>query len=654
MKSRFGYRTQIPSSSSSKGQTKQISFKDAINTFKDNDDVKVSEVVAAVDVRFIRIGRYQTRRGADSYSIPVGEALNAQSISTAGAGTYTVDGTHAVAQPLTMTAAGRITRSDINIRSTDSSQGVLLVEFYADRSGVPGVLLCRSTLDPSSITSTFAYLPVHYIQAPAVANAQVVWVVVRGQSASVGQYEISTTTSSTTALTSATNGLAWSVSTMSANIKVFTSPSGGVKGVVRTYRSNGQKQTLLAYGSTIASVNDTTGATTVLKSDFNPAATHYRFKVVQDAMYCVNGLEKPWKYDFTTWEQLTAAPYIPSLIEEHKGLLFFNDVEDKTRIYYSNFADYGTFTSTDFIYVPAPKSYDALVAFAKLNGIFYLLANRNKFQLYGSDNDTFQLDEAASQRGTFSQESVVTDSNYIYHADDEGIWQFDGSSEKNLALPFLNDYMAVPNKENIRLDIYQNRLYCFYTPSGGADNTEAFVMNLQLGVYESLDTGCFVGRTFGRDAQEDIFIQASNRVAALYYGERSSNEHHNLGDQLQFTVKTSYSHFGQPGQDKRIPKWRPQFPSQTGDYAVQAGYDLDMANNPVTEDVSVRGTGPRYNTGVRYNTGAHYGGTHMIEPDGLFIPGPFKRVQRIYSHVAAREPVELDSEVLSIETQRLR
>lgn len=653
VRTRYGYRSSVPSISSSKTQTRSISYKKGVNTFKDNDDVAFDEVIEARDARFVKIGRYKTRKGADRASVPIGEAINVQITSTTGASTLTIGGEVAFAQRLTTTAAGRATRVDINVGSTTSSRGVLLVELYSNNSGTPGILLATTSIAPSSISTPADYETGLFIEAPELTNGQVVWVVIRPQSASVQGYELTTTTSSPVGLQSTDSGATWVPAGYNVNVKLYTAANTPVKGLYRAYRPNGSKLTMFAYDNTVASVNDSNGATSVLKSDFTGGSTHYRARLVQDAVYWVNGVEKPWKYDFTNWTQLSAAPYTPSLIEEHKGLLFFNDVDDKTRIFYSNFAEFDRFTSTDFIYVPAPKSYDSITAFAKLNGVLYIFANRNKFALFGADNDTFSLDEASSQRGTFSQESLVYDANFIYHADEEGIWQFNGTSERNLAEPFLEDYLAIPDKSTIQLDISQNRLYCFFTPAGEGNNSKCFVMNLQLGVYESLDTGTFIGRTFGRYAQDNLFIQGSNRVAALYYGELETNDHSNLGAPLEFAVKTAYSHFDRPAENKRIPKWRPQFPSQTGDYTVQAGYDLDGQNNPQLFDVSLSGSGPRLNTGVLLNTGARVAGQRMIEPTNLFIPGNFKRVQRIYQHVAAREPVELDSESMTIETQRM-
>jgi hypothetical protein len=330
------------------------------------------------------------------------------------------------------------------------------------------------------------------------------------------------------------------------------------------------------------------------------------------------------------------------------------DADDKTRLFYSNFAVYDTYTSTDFIYVPAPKSYDALTALAKLNGVLYLFANRNKFQLFGSDNATFSLDEATSQRGTFSQESVVFDANYIYHADEEGVHKFNGTEDKNLALPFLEDYQSIPDKTTIQLELYNNRLYIFHAPAGSAENTKCFVVNLLLDKYESLDENTYVGRSFSRYAQDDIFIQASNRVAALYYGELETNDYSNDGDQLQYELATAFSHFGTPGQLKRIPKWRPEFDAVPGIYSVQAGYAVDGSIDTSFTDVPLASDGPRYDTGLLYDSGETYsGGTSSIAPTTLQIGGTFKRIQRRYKHIAAREPVEFDSEILTIETQRL-
>lgn len=650
---RRSYRTPVPTISSSKGTTKQLSFKDGVNTYKDNDDLKQTELSAAIDARFVKIGRYKTRRGLDRYSVPIGEAVDVQQAVVTGGSSQVFSGSQAAAQPLTITTDKRLTKLELRLRTTDSSRGVILVEIRKDNGGLPGALITHSTIGSAEVTDTYGYKTCYFVDAPLISASDIIHIVVKGQSANVGDYEISSTTVGTAGLTSTDGGTSWTPANVDFNVKLYTADNLPVKGFLRVYRPNGQKITVFAAGDSVYQVDDTTGATTVVKGGLNASATHYRFKMIQDAVYWVNGLEKPYKWDFTKVEEITAAPFIPDEIEEHVGLLFISDSTDKSKFAWSNFGEYDKWTSTDFQYAPAPKSADGINAFGKLNGILYLFARRNKFQWMGQDNATFQLDEAASQRGTFTQESLVYDSNFIYHADDEGIWMFNGSEERNLAEPFLEDYLAIPNKNTIQLDVSMNRLYVFHAPAGSADNSRCFVINLLLSKYESLDKNTYIGRSFGRGSQDDQFLQASNRVAAIYYAEASSNGYHNLGAQLEYELDTAYTHFDEPAALKRAPKWRPNFGAVIGDYSVQAGYAKDMEPDATWFDIPLSGGNYRYDEGHRYDTGLRYSTPGNIEPKNLYVSGEFKRLQRRYKHVAAREPVEFDSEMLSVQVQRV-
>lgn len=654
MRSRLGYRTSVPNISSSKGQTKPVSYKDGIARYKDNDDVKRTEVVLAVDARFRKIGRYKTRKGCDRYSVPIGEAVNADITSTTGADDAEITAVKAVAQLLTAGADGRATMVEVNLKGSADASGTVLVELYDDDSGAPGNLLASSSIASSDISSTYAYLPAYFMAAPEITDTSDYWLVLRGQESVTGTYYVSTTTDATTALTSTDGGASWSSQSFAANVKLYTADDGGVKGLWRAYRSNGNKATFFAHGDTVYTVDDTTGTTTTVKSGLTSAAARYRFQVVQDALYWVNGQDKPYKYDFSTVTEITASPYIPSLILEHQSLLFFVDSEDKTRLYWTNYAQFDVFTSTDFMPVPAPKSYDSLTALAKLNGALFMFANRNKFTLLGTDNATFALYESNGQKGTFSQESVVWDHDNIYFAADDGIYQFNGTSEVNIALPILDDYLAIPNKENITLELYNNRLYIFHTPVGAGDNQECLVWNVLLNRWESFDKRTMIGRTFGRWSQDNLFLQASNRVGAVYYGELDTNDYCNLGDVLQYEIATAYDGFGMTGQKKWIPMWRPVFSAQATSYNIQAGYAWDFSDEVTWQDVPVGGTGLRYDSGLTYDSGLRYGSLTSIHPTSLQLPGEGFRVQRRYRHIAAREPVEVTSEVLTVQVQRVR
>lgn len=662
VRSRFGYRTGIPSITAKKNQTKPFSYVGGVDTYTDNDDMPNSKLRFAYDARMVKKGRYKTRKGPNRYSVPVGEAVSASQTTTSGASVQIVNGSRALAEKLTVSSTGGITRSDIRIRSTATSTGTLLVDYYTDVAGSPGVLIATSSIAPSAVNSSFAYVPSYFISAPQVTSGEVIWQVIRGQDENVGNYEVSTTTATTNAAVRE-GATTWTVATYSLNARVYVAPADATKGVYRAYRSNGLKVTLLVAGTTIYSVDDVTGAATGLYSSLSASATRYRFDMAQDTVYFANEFEKPYKVVLGTMtvSQVTTAPAAAHLAIEHKGLMWYGNADDKSQLYYSNFGVYDTFTSTDFLTIPAPKSPHTHTALAKLNGALYVFARRNKFAVLGDSNATFSIDEATDQRGTFSQESVTWDENFIYHADEDGIHQFNGSDSINLAEPFLEDYKAIPDKSTIVLDVHANRLYCFYMPGGQAVNTQCYVINLLLRnekghpIYEALDLNTYVGRTFARLTQDDIFIQASNRVAALYYGEADSNNYDNLGGQLQAWWGTAFDHFGAPGQYKRVPKWRSVFDSVSGTWGIDLGHAYEGRTDVVwDETVSLASNSPRYNTGLTFDSGVTFatpGG--LVEPQNLSMPGEFRRAQRQYRHIAAHEPVEIDSELLTVETQRL-
>lgn len=653
MRSRYGYRSGIPNVSSQKLQTKQFSYKDGVDAYSDNDDVKASALVQATDARMVKKGRYKTRRGATRYSVPVGEAITDSITSTTGAADQTLSSTRSHAQKFTASSTGVVTRVDINLKTTATSSGTLLVEIYSDSSGDIGTLLASSSVNPPDVGSSYAYVPVYFMNAPAITSSDVVWVVVSPQGTTIGDYNISSTTSATTAQYR-DGATTWTAASWALNMKLYVAPANPIKGVYRAYRFNGLNKTYFAANDSIYSVNDVTGATTSIESGLSTAYTNYRFEMAQDNLFVAFGA-KPYKITLSTDDvtEVSAATFNADLLIEHKGLVFYNDTSDGSVLRYTNFGEYETFTSTDFLTFGSPKSQHNIVALAKLNGALYVFARRNKYILLGDSNVTWSIDEAPDQRGTYSQESVVYDENYIWHADQDGIHQFNGTESVNLAENFLEDYRAIEDKESIVLEKWNNRLYVYYTPNGGATNSECFVINLLLGLYEGKDLNTHVRRTFARFAQDNLYIQGSSLYAGLFYGEQDNNNYDNLGSQLQFELRTAYNHFDAPAQLKRIPKWRPVFDPVSGSYSVTVGTAVDFETDATESDVDLTSNNPKFDTGLTYDSGEQYatpGGS--IEPQNLVVPGEFKRIQRRYKHTAAHEPVEVDSEALSIEVQR--
>lgn len=306
---------------------------------------------------------------------------------------------------------------------------------------------------------------------------------------------------------------------------------------------------------------------------------------------------------------------------------------------------------------PTINSGDPLTAMINLAGIVYVFTQRHKYQISFESTDVWNQSKCSADGGTFSQESVVAGPDRAYFANPEGIYVFDGFNELSLTKSSIqNTYDAIPNKEKIRLEFYNNRLYVF-CPS--TDNTEAeicLVYNANLNLWESFDSQLYIGAVFAQKSPSNRFICGHSRMGALMLAETETNNYDDLGAPIHFELDTAYQHFDAPSQLKRITKWRPEFASVSKPYAVQCGYALDG-----TEDVkyaySIDLLNKRaINEHYVWDNPSNYG-VQIVPTVLTMIPkvyNEFRRCQIRYQHIAAFEPVNFKSHTLTIQTQRIR
>jgi hypothetical protein len=306
---------------------------------------------------------------------------------------------------------------------------------------------------------------------------------------------------------------------------------------------------------------------------------------------------------------------------------------------------------------PAIKTGDPLTAMFNLGGIVYFLTRRNKYYMFSQTADVWTQQASSAQHGTFSQESCICDLNYAYYANDDGIYIFDGSSEASITQNTIQStYDAITGKESIHLQLYNNRLYVFYSSQGNGSNDSCLVYNVNLKLWESFDTGLPVASTIGRQTASNRFICGSSKFGQLYSFENNTNDYADLGAPIDFDLETAYLHFGTPSQLHRITKWRPEFATVAGDYTIKCGYALDFTDNvKYAFSIDLKNQTPVQESYVWDNPPA-YGNT--VTPTKLThtpqVNGQFYRCQIRYQHHAAFEPVNFKSHTMSCETQRLR
>lgn len=632
------------------------------NSFLSNDKFPLKDGDAnfwrlAQNARITTLGEYQTRKGFDFHSAPAGETQDDEQETTTGAADQAFNSVDRLAQKFTTASVGRLTRLDMRLKNDSGATGTVLVELWTNSSGEPGTLVSRSSIGASSITSSYAYISARFPDAPSLTTATDYWIVVYVQANGTGSYEWSSTTAATDALTSADSGSTWATTSFDLNFKQFYSPTGAVKGLHRAYKSDGTSVTLQVQGTTLYSVNNVTGALTSVKTGLNASATNYEFVTVNDIVYYVNEYDGLRKWDFTTESQVSATNY--SLICEHKGLLFLLETLDKNKVVFSNFADYETFTSTDFVYVPSPKTGDPVVAFESLNGYLIIPTTDNKYILSGSDNATFSLDEAPDKKGTFTQKTTTTDKNFMYYLSDDGVYRSNGSEAQLMSENVFQEIYDLQNKDEAVICVSKGRLYLWGQTQGASANNICFVWNLNYGsggsdVVESYDTEAYVSHALNAYRDDDALMVASSLVGQVFWQELPSNDYTNLGGDINFILQSHYMVGMSPAVLKEYRYWQPRFEAQSSSYAINCEYATDLRNNwQLYSNPDVQGSGVTYGSGATYGSGEVYGTSAELQ-EQLYIPGEYRRTAIRYKHYATRQPHTFLGHSLVLQNRRMR
>ena len=306
---------------------------------------------------------------------------------------------------------------------------------------------------------------------------------------------------------------------------------------------------------------------------------------------------------------------------------------------------------------PAIQTGDPVTAMFNLGGVYYFLTRRNKYQMYAQTADQWSQSQCTAQNGTFSQESVVCDLNYAYFANDTGIYRFNGMDEDSLTQETIqNVYDAIPDKENIVLDLYNNRLYVYYTSQAGGVNDHCLVFNINLKKWESFDSNTYVSATSARQNASNRFLCGHSRIGLIMINEAEDNNYSDMGQAIAFNLETAYEHFGTTSQLKRIPKWRPEFATTTNPYSVACGYALDFSDNvQYAFSVDLQNLNV-YADNYVWDEPSNYGIPTMptILSTIPQVNGEFYRCQLRYQHIAAFEPVVFRSHTVTVQTQRIR
>lgn len=624
------------------------------DSFTANDLADERKLRLVTDARLDKLGQYITRKGLDFYTVPVGEASDDSESSATGAADQTVTNSTRFAQKFTAATSGRVTKLTLSAKNDESGTGVLRVDIYDDDSGEPGTLLGSSSIKDTDIGAAYADETAYFVDAPSVTATEDYWIVSYLQDNGTNNYKLESTTNSTDALKSTDSGASWSSQTFSLLFDVFVSTSAKTKGAFRAYKSDSTKKTLIAHSTIVSSVDDADGTLTSIKTGLNSGATNYYFEKVNDTVYYVNGIDSNQKWDFSTAANMGGSPEVSKNIKLHQNKLFFVSASDPNKIFWSNTTEYETFTSTDFIYVPDPKSSHPISGWESFNDVLYIFTEKDKYALYGNDLANFELDKAPGSKGTFSQECIQETRNHLYFCSNDGIYRFNGTSDELISAEITDIYESIADKTKIVTAVDGNRFYVFYPSAGSADNDTALVFNIDHDSWESQDLEQPVARAVNWDETRDSgeLVLFSNLVAAGYKFGEASNNYSDAGRPLTYELRTRYQEDSSPQSKKLLRRLYPRFEKETGSHNVSVLVDRDFRDSPTTvSTVDLTTAGAEWGDGWKWGDGTVWGSAQLISPR-VSVPGQSQYAQIRYRRTGVNTPVNFINHTLYTKTRR--
>jgi hypothetical protein len=528
-----------------------------------------------------------TRQGAVEYTVPVGETADDSETSTDNASTTTVSVIRQIAQPFIPTATKPLTKLDVKVEKLDGT-APLLVRIFTDDSGSPDELIATTTIPNQDIPNVADYVTCRFVEAPTVTISTDYWIVLSIQEDQDTEYTLTTTDNTTDGLESVDGGNTWSALNESINFRIYLSDAGGVKGARRFYPQNNQFSTMFAHDQDIYVVDDTDGSTSSLKSGLNANATRYRFAQFDDAMFVVNGLDTMQRSTGGAFADVTASPSVASIVVAHKNRLFTVSAGDKNRIEFSEAADYETWESTNFIYVPTPKSSDPITALYSFQDTLVVLTANDKYVIYGDDLATFQVKQSLGQKGAVSQEAVTADENYLYFVNSDGhVYRWNGSRDEQISRTIESDLDDVASVNSVQLNYCKDKLYYWFQQTGQTNFTSCFVYETRYQEW-FYDTGRYAKGIIVLDQENDDKVLLSDRAGVLY---KASTNYSDLGRPIDFRYYTNYHDFQYPDNFKQVRRLYLHFRKTDWSGRVVVGCDVDFRDDPVTETINLQSGG---------------------------------------------------------------
>lgn len=585
-----------------------------------------------------------TRKGPGFYSVPLGETVDQQITSATGASDASLTTVIWKAEKFTAGAAGRLSKIDIRLKTGTTPTQHVIVKIYSNSSGAPGTLLATSSVLSSSITSSYAYITARFIEAPSVASASVYWVVAYMQAGGTGNWLWSSTTNTTTALTSANSGGSWSSTSYSLNLKTYVSTNSPFLGGYRYDPSTAAAKTVIAHGTNVYSVSDVDGTTTSIKSGLSGSATEYNFDQADDKLFFVNGNDAPYYYDNSAVTAVGGSPPTGKYLAFHKGRLFIAGQSDPTKLSWSDFADYNTWSSTGFVYVPQSKTGDPIIGITVFQDNLILFTRKTKYVLFGDDPGNFVLRQSSGKKGAVCQAVIKSDPNYIYFLSDDGVYRYNGSQDELMSDSIQTELSNIADLTKCSAVVQGNYYRLYYATTGNTANNACILWDT-LNNFWLRDSNTYIDKPFLDEDNE--LIEGSSLVGAVYHAEQAYSD---MGRPIEFKYWTKI--YGDGLRKIFLRRFIPSIRLQSQPYSLAVYIDVDQRNtDAISYTLDATASGDTWGGGETWGGGATYG-SYVVNTPTTYRGSEAFWHQIKFEQTGVDTPVELLSFMLQIRIRR--
>jgi hypothetical protein len=318
----------------------------------------------------------------------------------------------------------------------------------------------------------------------------------------------------------------------------------------------------------------------------------------------------------------------------HKNRWCFLE-KNTNRVVYSEPGDITNYLSTNFLYVPAPKSGDPASSMFKLQDNLWFGTRTSKYVLYGSDSTSFILRQSLATKGIVNQNSVCVDGNYAYFVSDDGIYSCNGTTDELISRFITPTFMAIPDPSLGQIIVWQNTLRWYFAELGSLVCNAMLSLDLVNGGW-FYDTNAYIQRVFKYKTSGDTpyLIECSSRVGQAFKAEQQYSD---LGKPIKMEYFDAPQAFGDPAVYKQILFYYVRFVAEAGSYLVNCQMDKELQNSPADGFVQMQGGGTTWGSA---NWGAFIWGSSNFLEATIPVNGEYRWWQPRFTITGADCPIE--------------